>query len=696
MLTSAPMAQAPDAAPPEAPRGDEPSRRRRGLGLALVALAALAAAAGGLQLVWHYRIFFGRATYPLDLEWMEGGILLHAYRYAHGQNIYVPPSVDFIPFFYTPLYQLVVAGLSKLFGLGYLLGRTVSIVSFTGALALLVRAATRTVGADGLAPSGGGQGPGTSSAASSGTSSGASSALATAAALAVGIAAAGGVAGGYVLSGSFYDLARSDSLLLFLQAAALYAASERESKRSAALAGVLIALAFFTKQVASITGLAIGVGLLVTRWRRGVVYGFVAAAVLGAGLFLLNRTSSGWFWKYVFQGHQSHGFNTQLAWHITPQRLWQHGWPAVVALGLALFGLALGRRFARGHVIVVLTAVAGVLSGCIGMGTQWAFENAYMPSVFFPLYALAVLGAAQVSHAVVSARPGAVAAAVLVSFGLGGHALHVPRPDYDKWTPGPGDRAAAERFLTRLRALPGELFIPFHPFYGVLAGKQPYLHRMGILDVATMVGRPARLDEAIDAQRFAHIVLDYKYQEHELPGLPGRYHTVHTFKEGQDTARVFSGADTSPSRLLVPTQPPPPLPPGARRIADFETPDWSPWVVEGTAFGLAPAPATGGLFGAKAADSGAAGLAVTGVARSQPFVVDRPHLRFTLRGTPAVAGLRVALLEGAGELRSVTPQGSAPTLVDWDLADVQGRQVQLLIEDASGMGALAVDEVVLY
>jgi hypothetical protein len=557
----------------------------------------------------------------------------------------------------------------------------VSILSFTSALALLVRAATRAIGPALAAP---------------GQTAGAPSTLGRAAALAVGIAAAGGVAAGYVLSGSFYDLARSDSLLLFLQAAALYAASERDSKRSAALAGLLIALAFFTKQVASITGVAIGVGLLVTRWRRGVVYGLVAAAVLGAGLLLLDKTSGGWFWKYVFLGHQSHGFNKQLAWHLTPQRLWQHGWPAVAALGLALLGLVLGRRFGRGHVIVLLAAVAGVLSGCVGMGTQWAFENAYMPSVFFPLYAVAVLGAAQASHAVLSVRPGAAVVAALVLLGVGGHALRVARPEHDKWTPGPGDHATAERFLARLRALPGELFIPFHPFYAVLVGKRPYLHRMGILDVATMVGRPAGLDQAIETQRFDHIVLDYKYQEHELPPLNARYHTVHTFREGQDAVRVFTGADTSPNRLLAPTQQPRPLPPEGRRVFDFETPEWSPWIVQGTAFGLLPAPATGGLFGAKAADSGAAGLAVTGVVRSPPFVVDRPRLRFSLRGTPGVPGLRVALLEGAEALRTSTPGGLTPATVEWDLSDLQGRQVQVLIEDESAVGALAVDEVVLY
>ena len=51
----------------------------------------------------------GRFGYPYDLEWMEGGLLQHAQRISDNQGIYVPPSVDFIPYLYTPLYPGLVA-----------------------------------------------------------------------------------------------------------------------------------------------------------------------------------------------------------------------------------------------------------------------------------------------------------------------------------------------------------------------------------------------------------------------------------------------------------------------------------------------------------------------------------------------------------------------------------------------------------
>ena len=94
--------------------------------------------------IWSFvalsRVFLLRLSYPLDLEWMEGGVLTHALRLGRGQPLYAEPSVDFVNFLYTPLYPAVLCVLSKVFGLSYILGRAVSILAFSGALVFLVAA----------------------------------------------------------------------------------------------------------------------------------------------------------------------------------------------------------------------------------------------------------------------------------------------------------------------------------------------------------------------------------------------------------------------------------------------------------------------------------------------------------------------------------------------------------------------------
>jgi hypothetical protein len=97
------------------------------------------------------------------------------------------------------------------------------------------------------------------------------------------------------------------------------------------------------------------------------------------------------------------------------------------------------------------------------------------------------------------------------------------------------------RLLDELRALPEPLFIPFHTYYAVLVGKQPFVHRMGVRDVEAALGRPKGLDQAMSDQRFAAVVLDWKSYPGEWPNLDRRYHVIHDFVEGVDSVRMFAG-----------------------------------------------------------------------------------------------------------------------------------------------------------
>src|SRR5262245_26881412 len=174
--------------------------------------------------VWIFvvltRVFLARLRYPLDLEWMEGGMLTHALRIARGEPIYAEPSVDFVSFLYTPLYPAVLSLLSKIVGLSYALGRGVSILAFSGALTFLV-AAVRGVAQE--------------------HESEELSAIANAA----GLLGAAVVCLAFPFCGAFYDLVRCDSLWLFFVAAGLYCCSPgRATTARIVLGALLLALGF--------------------------------------------------------------------------------------------------------------------------------------------------------------------------------------------------------------------------------------------------------------------------------------------------------------------------------------------------------------------------------------------------------------------------------------------------------------------
>ena len=636
--------------------------------IGLVAAAALLALlAGAAVLGAHFFIFVARAPFPLDLEWMEGGMLLHAARLGAGKTVYPPPSLEFVPYLYTPLYPAVLGALSKVFPLGYLLGRTVSILAFAGSLGAMIVAASR----EAPAPRSAG----------------------TALAVALGLGGAGAVAAAYVFTGTFYDIVRADSLLLLLSAWALVLAFLGRGLRSALLAGALIALAFFAKQTASLLGIGLGLGLLLANWRRGLAYGLAAAAVLAAGLGWLALRSDGWFWTYIFELHQSHGFSPHLAFVETPLRLLRFLAPVLIALVVACGGLLLGRDLRRADAVHLVLALAGFLASCVGFGTQWAFDNAFIPAVFFPTFSAVVLSARLAIRGLVQPKTGAAAFVALAGVALGLGALRPGLPDLGKWVPGPNDYAAAERFLAHLRTLPGPLFIPFHPYYAVLMGQPPHLHRMGVLDVAASLGRPQGLDQAIAEQRFSHVVLDWKSQPWEWPGLEERYHDVHRFTDGVDAVRAFSGAETSPRRLLARTTSPPELPPGGRRLFDFEA-GYAGFSPEGEAFAGGPAASQEGLLGRRAADSRGVGPGKTGRLVSSPFLLERPTFGFVLAGPPD-PDLRVVLLVGNEVVRSASPTGKTAR-VTWDVSAWKGQPGTLVVQDHSEKAGLAIDDVTVY
>jgi hypothetical protein len=642
--------------------------RDRLIGALLVVALVVATVPALVQLGWHLRLFAGRAGFPLDLEWMEGGMLVHAQRIAAGQGIYVKPSLDFIPYLYTPLYPALLALLSFVFPLGYLLGRVVSLLAFFSALVLLVALVA-----------------------------GEARALARARRLLaglVGVAGAAAAMAAFAFTGGFFDLVRSDSLLLALEALVLWLVLRGEGWKSAAAAGLVMAAAFFSKQTASIIGVGLGVGLLMVNWRRALVYGAAAAAALAAGIGLLVKTSGGWFWTYIFKLHQSHGYRWGVVFaKVVPDTL-KHLWPVFAVLIVATVALACGRRLRRDDIILWVAALAGEVAAAVGFSTQWAFSNAYIPAVFFPVLAASVLSGRMLLHGLDSRRWLFVVPTCAVLLGLAWQNQHIPRPKLATYLPRPSDYLAAGRLLDRLASVPGDLFIPFHTYYGALVGKRTFVHRMGVRDVSAGLGRPQGLDQALRDQFFSAIVLDWKTLPGEFPFVDSRYHVWQPLREGVDSVRMFAGAETSPSALLVPTLAPPPLPDEARRLADFETGTWQIFVAEGEAFGNGPAPAPPGMYGRFAADSSRLGPAAQGALRSAPFTVDRAHLRFALSG-PVDPALRVALLDQSKLVRTASPTGAA-AVVDWDTSDLVGRSVVLLIEDQSPTAGLAVDEIVAY
>lgn len=232
---------------------------------------------GGLLLVLVAWVVAARFRYPIDAEWMTGAVRDGVDRVRRGEPLHGPPSAEFVPFLYPPLY-FAVAGL---------LARVVStfaackIVSLAATIATVasVCGTTRALGASRFWT----------------------------------LAAAILYVGTYSLGLFFFDLERVDAFAAAWSVAGIYTLVSKPSASRAALAGALAGVAFFAKQPGIFVFFGALAGLLLARERRrALAFGWAGAGTLIAVGAYLDVASGGWFRHDVLELPRAHGVRPQL------------------------------------------------------------------------------------------------------------------------------------------------------------------------------------------------------------------------------------------------------------------------------------------------------------------------------------------------------------------------------------------------
>jgi hypothetical protein len=506
------------------------------------------------------RVFGSRLGYPLDLEWMEGGTLTHALRLARGQPLYAQPSVDFVSFLYTPLYPALLALLSKLFGLSYVLGRSVSILSFSGSLALLVaavRGAARPYESEEL----------------------------RAVATASGLLGAAAVCLAFPFCGAFYDLVRCDSLWLLWVAAGLYACAPGGSAKRVALGALLLVLGFFTKQTAAPFMVAAAASVLLTSGvGLGLLFSAVAFGSTAAGILAGQYLTGGWLWIYVYRLHQAHETFFEKVWPETPRVVFDYGFLLLLPIVAWLLLAASRRQLSKRLFHWATMAAAGLATSAVSSATEGAYDNAYIPAVYFG----ALLSAACVVEVAASAaalRPsadgtfgslregssrGLGSLRLYALLGLGLLSVHavVRWPDLSSSVPSREDVVNARGLLAYLIARGPDVMVPCHPFYSVLAGGAGHLHVMGVNDVyawpRTITSDPARdaaikdrfresVRQSFESRRWSLVVLD-DCATPRLFGLESRYRLALDLAQTRSAPRSFTGYPCTPRYVWLPQE----------------------------------------------------------------------------------------------------------------------------------------------
>jgi len=448
--------------------------------------------------IWLW-VALTRILYPFDLDFLEDDILVEAWRMAQGLPVFLPPNADFVPHAYAPLYMLLSALVFKLSGPSFLPMRLLSFVATLCSGGLLLWAAYRVSRR-----------------------------------VAVALLAPGLFLAGYALTGAQYELARVDALFIALILAGTLAGISRgDSAGGRIVAALCLALAFFTKQTALVFGLGMAVYLLGTQRHRALDYVIVYLAVVVVPLIALDRLTAGWSSFYLIVVPQNDPLALARIVDYARHDLLQELGPLCAILAalivVRLRGVPAQSRLSRDWPLFALLAVltSGWMRARLG-GNLNSLLPAYAFLSLIPVLLDADLPRTEdplpdpcrdidaTSTAIALSSPTGtlhtgplpVARVLLclailwqLALGIYNPLSEVPRSDM---------RESGQRLIERIRQTPGPVLVLEHPFYALLAGKEPGV-ALTALWHARLRGAaplPADLVERIRNHYYALVITD--------------------------------------------------------------------------------------------------------------------------------------------------------------------------------------------
>ena len=398
--------------------------------------AAALLAVGTAPIVAYVVIVVRRIGYPYELSYFEGSTVEVTARVVAGLPLYGPPTTDFTPWPYPPLYFWLTAGLTQLTGPHISALRWVSFVASLVVLGLITVIVRRVGGS-----------------------------------VVAGIVAAGVYAASYPVSGAWADTGRVDSLFLALLLGAILAGVRARSAVGGVAVGVLFTMAFLTKQNAMFVAGPVLFWLLWHRRPAGIAATVTLIGAVVTSTVVGDLVTGGWYSPSVFGQLLGQAW----AWPWLAE-FWLLDVALPFAIVIVLTIRLLGRSRCRSdgstrwrrsdRTACLLSGVVGLLlAAWAGRVHDGGYANVAMPAhVAVALSFGLVLGAAHRRRAVTARTAFTIAAALAVQF----VAMIAWHPDV---LPTAADRAAGDAFISAVRQLPAPVLIPSHPYYARLAGQ---------------------------------------------------------------------------------------------------------------------------------------------------------------------------------------------------------------------------------
>lgn len=424
----------------------------------------------------YFYIVFSRIRYPFELELMEGGSLIQVMRILNGQKLYVRPSLDFTPYIYPPLYFYLSAAVARIVSDGFLPLRLVSFISSLGCFSIVYLIVQKEIGSKYGA-----------------------------------ILASSLLAACYWLGGAWFDIARVDTLFLFLLLCGIYLVRLGTCKADL-LAAALFSFAFLTKQTALIVLIPIMLYIVILHRQRAALFIGTALALIIANTLFLNRVFDGWYVYYIYELPGRHRIFPPLSeiialaskfdFYTIASLLLIQSWivdvlrPLSIACILSLLyfltpaasGSSKKDRF---FYFMVLLGMLGV--SWVSKMNPGGYKNVWLPA-FAIIAILFGLGLSQALEVNSSRRIGlypSTGAFIHLICLLQFLVLMYP---FSEQIPSQGDLETGQRLVEVIQRLEGDVWMSTNSSLAIMAGKMSFTHETALCELAGCFGGREEVD----------------------------------------------------------------------------------------------------------------------------------------------------------------------------------------------------------
>jgi len=411
-------------------------------------------------------IIFSRLSYPYQLEWMEGAGLVQVSRLLAGKAFYVPPSIDFVPLIYPPLYFYASAIIAKLIGLGFGALRLVSFLSSALCATIIYLAVKEKTNSKFAATLG-----------------------------------AGCFASAFMLAGQWFDIARTDMLAAGLSMLGIYLAREQvnnvtppapaaqaqvsEAKSLRAtykilFSGLFFALAFLSKQSALIVALAAILYYFLFNWRRAIVLALSFCLFLTILYSIFWLKSAGWINYYLFTIPAAHAFDFSIGRIISVLISQFESIPIFLIAGLLPILISPRKLFNdKLYRYYIVMAGALIATGVVGRLNAFSGPNVYIPSYLGIALLIGLEAGWLTEHKIHPALILLEWILLAAQFGF-----LVPTYFQTKTIPTQQDRAAGDALVAKIKSYNGDVLLLDNNYLALYAGKTPYFNEMPMSEIS--------------------------------------------------------------------------------------------------------------------------------------------------------------------------------------------------------------------